>query len=111
MRSFHGEFSFADQISVKTYFLNQLIVPSPLDHCPQGDTNTWYSQEVDHLQRIGLQGGEGVDIWCEFLGNRSKMSLNETICRYERESHTISDAYDRRDPAELDLLFQFPHNI
>jgi hypothetical protein len=55
---YHNVFSFTNRIHIKAAFVNTAQMKQRLDKYLLGRANTWYNQELSHLQRVGLHSEE-----------------------------------------------------
>ena len=77
------------------------VVRTNLSTCLKGDASAWYLTTLSNIERIGLRADEnGVEEWCSTLMRRWKENTNVALGKLTSEKYTLSDARNRREPAE-----------
>ena len=98
---YHNVFSFTNRLKVKAQFVNVRKMREQLDECLLGQADTWYNQELNHLQRMGLRVGDGIKEWCDALEARFRQPPGQSLRQLEAVHYTLSDVYDRKDPLDF----------
>lgn len=99
---YHNVFSFTNRLKVKAQFVKVRHMRERLDECLLGRADTWYNQELNHLQRVGLRAdGDGIKEWCNALEARFRQPPGQSLRQLEAVQYTISDAYNRKDPLDF----------
>ena len=67
-----------------------------LHRCLRGDAQSWYIAELDVIQRAGLHGGQGLELWEQMLTARFKMNEAEAMTLLANDKFTIEDVRQQR---------------
>ena len=77
------------------------VIRTNLSTCLKGDASVWYLIILLNIERIGLRADEnGVEEWYSTLMRRWKENTNVALGKLTNEKYTLSDARNRREPAE-----------
>lgn len=99
---YHSVFSFLTRVRVKTLGItgewSPQNVAARLDLCLRGRAETWYTNELSAVTRAGLRSG--IEFWCQELEKRFRESPATALAKLENLRYTITDARNRRDPAD-----------
>lgn len=72
------------------------LVRLNLHRCLRGDAQSWYIAELDVIQRAGLHGGQGLELWKQMLTARFKMNEAEAMTLLANDKFTIEDVRQQR---------------
>ena len=109
---YHNVFSFTNRLRVKSQFHSPEILRNRMDECLLGKADTWYNQELSHLQRVGLHADtNGIHEWCQALENRFREPPRQSLIKLEKTTYTTQDVRDGKDPiAYLQNVFVLAQN-
>ncbi|KAI9885632.1 MAG: T-complex protein 1 subunit beta [Watsoniomyces obsoletus] len=63
---YHNVYSFTNRVRVKSATMDAAVLRRNLDSCLRGRAETWYTEQLTDLQRIGLHPDPaGVTQWCK----------------------------------------------
>jgi hypothetical protein len=98
---YYNVYSFTNRLRVKAQFIDPRAMKERLDECLLGSADAWYNQELNHLQRLGLRAGNGIEEWCKALEARFKQPPGQSLRSLEALQYTVADVYDRKDPLDF----------
>lgn len=99
---YRNVFSFTNRVRVKATTMDPALIRNNLDTCLLGRAKTWYTEELSHIQRVGLRmDPSGVEEWCRHLKARFRESPGRFLVALESTRYTIQDVQRRRDPADF----------
>ena len=97
---YRNVFSFTNRLRVKASTMDTAILRQNIDSCLLGKANTWYSEELAHLSRVGLRNDiNGVEEWCKALEARFRDPPGKSLALLEKIRYTTDDARRQREPA------------
>ena len=100
-RTYRNVFSFTNRLRVKATTIDPAVIRHNLDTCLLGKADTWYTEELSHVQRVGLRAdNNGVNEWCKALENRFRDSPTKAMEKPETTRYTLLDARRRKEPSE-----------
>ncbi|KAI9878714.1 MAG: hypothetical protein M1830_010719 [Pleopsidium flavum] len=72
---YHNVLSFTDHIRLKATMMNTVTLRKDLETHLLGKADNWYTKELNHLSRLGLQS-VNLEEWCKALENQFRDSPN-----------------------------------
>ena len=100
-RVYHNVFSFTNRLRVKAAAMDVAQLRAGLDACLLGRADKWYTEELEHLERVGLRADEnGIEEWCRALENRFRDPPGKALSALEATRFTVQDVRRGRDPID-----------
>ena len=96
---YHNVFAFTNRIRVKSTTMGAATLRENLESCLLGMADRWYTEELSHLTRVGLQNNnKDVKEWCKALETRFRDPPSRALAMLESLRYTINDVRRRKDP-------------
>ena len=100
-RIYRNVFSFTNRLRVKASTMDVAQLRSGLDACLLGRADKWYTEELEHLQRVGLRADKnGIEEWCRALETRFRDPPGKALAALESTRFTVQDVRRGRDPID-----------
>ena len=96
---YHNVFTFTNRLKAKAVTMDATLLRNNLTSCLTGEAKRWYTEEISHITRIGLQN-TGINEWCDLLEQRFRDPPSRSLAALEQERYTVTDVRKRREPAK-----------
>ena len=95
---YHNVFAFTNRLHVKAMTMNPALLRNNLDVCLMSQADIWYFIKLNHLLRMSLHTGTGVDKWCRALEAQFRETSEKTMTALETLRYTVKDVHCHWDP-------------
>ena len=98
---YHNVYSFTNRLRVKVDTMDAALLRQNLDSCLLGTADSWYTNELSHVIRVGLKNDQNsVKEWCDALEARFRDSPGRSLSIVEAIRYTVKDVRARKDPSD-----------
>jgi len=93
---YRAVYAFTNRVHVFGQIRNKATICRNLDTCFRGEALSWWTNELDHTTRLGLQQDDDIEPYCQKLEARFKPTSSEALRKLQMTWYTLLDARNKK---------------